>query len=358
LPTTSVTTSIPPPTTVQRDVIDSSFLMESYGIAMYADGGFAARVTLTHAASADYLNAVNVTLSLTVDDVLWAAPGVDPKDVEGQTATFTQIAAKQQAQWLDRFGYPQQGIALFLRDFEEAEGFDAMFAPEGAEEMKPWDGEDGMLRLVDILRDLRTEAIPQATLTPADPCATPKPTPAVYPDSVEDALIGHLEYAAWLSEQAKPADYENIADQIVESIEQMIDPVTGEAVEPNPSDIVRQLERGVAPENVVIPRVVQMGSDPTDFEGTETRVVLVGESGEFLGTYSIRGHRRTIVDIEAPNEGEDLLVYLVSGFPDYYCTDWLALDPFIVIPHNEVAGTLRAEIRFADRTHTVLSDAG
>lgn len=146
-----------------------------------------------------------------------------------------------------------------------------------------------------------------------------------------------------------------VADQIAQDIV-LTDSVTGEAVDADVNDIERQLYAGVAPQDVVIPPVVQVGLDTTSFSGEPSYLVFVSSDEEILGWTAIsRPEEVVLMEVRIPVSGARLDIYHFPGdaFPNVVCRDeWNDRGSLLMsVPFQDVFGDARATIDLGDLTH-------
>jgi len=190
--------------------------------------------------------------------------------------------------------------------------------------------------------------------------ATAEQTIVAYFDELGERTVDEV--------RAKAEPAEQIAEEIAESVE-MTDPVTGQSVYGDVRDIYAQLLDGVAPENVEIRPVVNVGLTIRD-EYPNQVLVFFALPDQFLGwvpagtgfTVDEDGNETPVdsvlIEMLAPQGGEDVGVYLRDAGTKYGCGETLPQEATLVltIPYDDVAGSQRALIDVDNETHEQLPE--
>lgn len=292
------------------------------------------------------VNAVYLSFSIEDVDVIWA-PTPDAAAAASQLEeVLLHLSDDEEAAVAEHLGDSQPAI-IYYDPAEKNSELVALGLEPGNDLV---DVTGSTFRLGPLADELAA-----TPLTVVDRCA---PTAATVPSpGREAALLEHIEaLEARTAHVAKKARIERIAQRLVDN-NPWTDPVTGENVEPDINDLIRQLEAGVRAKNVDFGLVVPMVIDLRTWEREPRHGFVFSASGDYLGAMGVgKADELWIADVPVPRDGSDL-VFEVALEPIDTCGNLPRNRESIAhIPYADAAGpNHRALVNFADGGVTPLT---
>lgn len=281
----------------------------------------------------------NIRLDGTVLDTHWSPVGVASRP-DGETVILEDRLDGDVVEWLDA----NRGLRIYAAI--SGEGRLGTFAAVNPE--------DRLERDRYSLRDMLEEA--GGLQLPPDPNPFSCEAASSVPDSGPgvESLVAHFDNFQNRRLDARE-DYEGIADSIAEAAD-VVDAVTGERVEADLNHIERQLREGVAPEDVIIAPVVQVGIDATQYDRDPAFLVFATSTKEVLGWIAVSTLEDIVlIELRTPTGGDRLNVYYFPGdaFPRVECPDqWIeGAELLVSVPTDAIFGATRAIVDVGTATY-------
>lgn len=296
----------------------------------------------------DFRDYVYVTYPIDGVEVLWA-PSTKAADAAKLLEEIRLYVTESEEANAIRLLGSERAALVYYDPAEKNTELVAPIVDEGTEEAL-----GVSFRLASIADELMT-----TPLTIADPCE--RNAKADVPSSGrEAALLEHIDaMEARSALVAARADIEATAQRLVDD-NPLSDAVTGETVEADIGDLIRQLEAGVRAKDVEFVPVVQMIVDMTQWDRGPLQGLLFSGSGDYLGWMGIgETDELWVAEVPVPRDGSDIIIETATE-PVSSCGELPeGRDVLLKIPFAVAAGPEhRALVNFATGAVTPLTADG